>query len=76
MKYVIVTPEWCEAHGVKIPEQARMSLDGTKVILHEDFILPVIRSADEIAPMSYSHDSVALREILSSSEWTQTEDEA
>ena len=42
MKYVIVTTEWCLNHGVVIPTEARKSLDGTKVIFHEELITPVM----------------------------------
>ena len=52
MKYVIVTVEWCLNHGVVVPAQARRSVDGLKVILHEDYIDPVLR--EEIgAPLGH-----------------------
>lgn len=71
MNYVIVTTQWCEEHGISVPEHARKSLDGTKVIFHEDFISPVVRTAEELDTVRYSHDSAELREILASEEWTE-----
>lgn len=68
MKYVIVTVEWCLNHGVVVPAQARRSVDGLKVILHEDYIDPVLREEDDM--ISYRHDSSELRSILSGPEWT------
>ena len=68
MKYVIVTTEWCLNHGIIIPREARKSLDGTKVIFHEELITPVIRERSEIK--SYLWDSKELHEILNSEEWT------
>ena len=68
MKYVIVTVEWCLNHGVVVPAQARRSVDGLKVILHEDYIYPVLREED--AMTLYLHDSSELRSILSGPEWT------
>ena len=34
MKYVIVTVEWCLQKGIVVPEPARKSVNGSKVILH------------------------------------------
>lgn len=68
MKYVIVTVEWCLNHGVVVPAQARRSVDGLKVILHEDYIDPVLREEDDMT--AYRHDSSELRNILSGPEWT------
>lgn len=50
------------------PLEARKSLDGTKVIFHEELITPVIRERSEIK--SYLWDSKELHEILNSEEWT------
>lgn len=69
MKYVIVTTEWCNSHGIIIPKSARKSLDGTKVIFHYDFIVPVINEKEEIK--TYEHSSQELRNILDSEEWIE-----
>lgn len=68
MKYVIVTVEWCLDHGIIVPAQARRSVDGLKVILHEEYIDPVLRDRDKLT--AYRHDSSELRSILSGPEWT------
>lgn len=36
MKYVIVTVEWCLQKGIVVPEHARKSVNGSKVILHNE----------------------------------------
>ena len=42
MKYVIVTVEWCLQKGIVVPEHARKSVNRSKVILHYDFVSPVL----------------------------------
>ena len=68
MRYVIVTEDWCLSHGIVVPKEARKSLDGTKVIFHEEMISPILRSGETIK--SYLWDSEELHEILNSEEWT------
>lgn len=72
MKYVIVTVEWCLGKGISIPSHVRKSVDGTKVILHYDFIEPVLTDDDRLTV--YLHNSARLNGILSSEEWTADED--
>lgn len=62
---------WCKEHGISVPIHARRSLDGSEVILHEDFIKPVINNDEEI--IFYPYDSVELNEILNSETWQQQE---
>lgn len=71
MRYVIVTVEWCKSHGVVVPEYARKSLDGTKVIFHYEFIAPVITEKDKIEV--YNHNDSSFWEILNSEEWVKQE---
>ena len=71
MRYAIVTTEWCAGHGISVPEHARKSLDGTRVVFHEAFIAPVLTERDTVR--TYEHDSAELREILSGPEWTEQE---
>lgn len=73
MKYVIVTVEWCLEHGIVIPPQARKSVDGLKVILHEGYVAPVLSGKEDITCFLY--DSPELRGILSGPEWTVPEKE-
>ena len=78
MNYVIVTTEWCEEHGISVPEHARKSLDGTKVLFHDEYIRPVMTTADfardaQDIPAVYSYDDPEFRAILASSEWSEPE---
>lgn len=72
MKYVIVTVEWCLGKGISVPSHARKSVDGTKVILHYDFIEPVLTDDDRLTV--YLYNSARLNGILNSEEWTANED--
>lgn len=69
MKYAIVTVEWCLGKGIVVPSYARRSVKGDKVILHYDFISPVLTKRDVIE--AYEHSSQELNAILSSEEWQQ-----
>lgn len=64
----IVTIEWCMEHGIVPPIHARRSVDGTMILLHEDFVAPVLGD-EEIS--SYLYDSNELNEILNSEVWTE-----
>lgn len=68
MRYVIVTIKWCMEHGIVPPIHARRSVDGTMILLHEDFVAPVL-GEEEIS--SYLYDSNELNEILNSEVWTE-----
>ena len=70
MRYVIVTIEWCMEHGIVPPIHARRSVDGTMILLHEDFVAPVLGDEEIIF---YPYDSVELNEILNSETWQQQE---
>lgn len=63
MGYVIATIEWCMEHGIVPPIHARRSVDGTMVLLYEDFVAPVLGD-EEIS--SYLYDSEELQAILQS----------
>lgn len=69
MKYAIVTVEWCLGKGIVVPAYARKSIDGNKVILHYDFISPVLTEKDVIEV--YEHNSQELNTILNGEEWTE-----
>lgn len=60
--------EWCMEHGIVPPIHARRSVDGTMILLHEDFVAPVL-GEEEIS--SYLYDSNELSEILNSEVWTE-----
>lgn len=55
--------EWCMEHGIVPPICARRSVDGTMILLHEDFVAPVL--GEEGIP-SYLYDSEELQAILQS----------
>lgn len=55
--------EWCMEHGIVPPIRARRSVDGTMILLHEDFVAPVL--GEEGIP-SYLYDSEELQAILQS----------
>lgn len=59
---------WCMEHGIVPPVHARRSVDGTMILLHEDFVAPVLGD-EEIS--SYLYDSNELNEILNSEVWTE-----
>lgn len=67
MKYVIVTVEWCLQKGIVVPEHARKSVNRSKVILHYDFVYPVLTDEDKLTV--YEHNSRELGSILNSREW-------
>lgn len=67
MKYVIVTVEWCLQKGIVVPEHARKSVNGSKVILHYDFVHSVLTDEDKLTV--YEHNSRELGSILNSREW-------
>ena len=67
MKYVIVTVEWCLQKGIVVPEHARKSVNVSKVILHYDFVYPVLTDEDKLTV--YEHNSRELGSILNSREW-------
>lgn len=69
MKYAIVTVEWCLGKGIAVPTYARKSINGNKVILHYDFISPVLTEKDTIEV--YEHSSQELNTILNGEEWTE-----
>ena len=71
MKYVIVTVEWCLQKGIVVPEHARKSVNGSKVILHYDFVSPVLTDEDKLTV--YEHNSRELGSILNSREWKNEE---
>ena len=71
MKYAVVTIEWLTQHGLLAIPTMRKSKDGSKVILHEEFLTPY---KDEEFPRYY-FDSPELNELLSGDEWSWTEEE-
>ena len=75
MRYVIVTTEWCTARGILLTLEMRKSLDGTKVILHDNFVRQFLSEDEKTSDdfRAYAHDDAEFREILASPDWTPEE---
>ena len=71
MIYAVVTIDWLAQHGLLAIPTMRKSKDGSKVILHEEFLTPY---KDEEFPRYY-FDSPELNDLLASDEWSWTEEE-
>lgn len=71
MKYAIVNIVWAKSHGVEVLPEMRTSVDQSKVILHEEMLVPF---EDESFPR-YSFSDPTFIELLNSEEWTSTEEE-
>nr|DAL12649.1 MAG TPA_asm: ChiA1-BD-binding domain protein [Caudoviricetes sp.] len=71
MTYAIVDIVWAKSHGIEILPEMRTSVDQSKVILHEEMLLPF---SDEDFPR-YSFSDPEFINLLSSDEWTYPEGE-
>lgn len=71
MKYAIVNIVWAKSHGIEVLPEMRTSVDQSKVILHEEMLVPF---EDEDFPR-YSFSDPTFIELLNSEEWTSTEEE-
>ena len=84
MRYVIVTVEWAAARGIMLTPEMRKSLDGSKVVLHEEMVKAyLVAENEEVSTLaegdgmfkSYAFDDAEFREILASEEWTNPDGE-
>lgn len=75
MRYVIVTVAWCAARGILLTPEMRKSLDGTKVILHDNFVRQFLSEDEKTSDdfRAYEYDDAEFREILASPDWTPEE---
>ena len=71
MKYAIVDLLWAKSHGIEILPEMRTSIDQSKVILHEEMLVPF---EDESFPR-YSFSDPTFIELLNSEEWAYPEGE-
>lgn len=71
MIYAVVTIEWMAEHGLLSIPTMRKSKDGSKVILHEEYLTPY---KDEEFPRYY-FDTPEFNELLASEEWSWSEEE-
>lgn len=69
MKYAIVDIVWCKSHGIEVLPEMRTSVDQSKVILHEEYLVPF---DDEDFPR-YSFSDPSFVELLNSEEWALPE---
>ena len=71
MKFVICNLSEAKAHGMEIIPTMRQSVDGTQVVLHEEYI----RNIDEFSKLTrYEYDSPEFTELMNSEAWTHGED--
>ena len=70
MRYTIVTVEWLSSHGLLSIPTMRSSVDGTKVVLHEEFVN--LFPKDGSFP-SYRMDDPEFVQIMESEEWNAGE---
>lgn len=62
MKFVIMDIAEALAHGIRIIPTMRQSVDGTKVVLHEERVRPF----DDGSITKYEFDSGEFRELMDS----------
>ena len=71
MKFVICNLSEAKAHGIEIIPTMRQSVDGTQVVLHEEYI----RNIDEFSKLKrYEFDDAEFAELMNSEAWTHGED--
>lgn len=80
MNFIVVTNDWLSERDVIPLPTMRKSKDGSKIILHEDYfnlIAPHNEEGNvELGDATvYAHNSAELNELLSSDEWTWSEEE-
>ena len=75
MRYVIVTVAWCAARGILLTPEMRKSLDGSKVVLHANFVGQYLSDEEKSSDSfkAYAFDDTEFQEILASPEWTPEE---
>lgn len=80
MNFIVVTNDWLSARGVIPLPTMRKSKDGSKIILHEDYFNLIAPRNEEggielDSATVYAHNSAELNKLLSSDEWTWSEEE-
>lgn len=69
MKYAVVDIVWAKSHGIEILPEMRTSVDQSKVILHDEYLVPF---DDEDFPKYESTDPEFI-DLLASEEWALPE---
>lgn len=83
MNYVVVTNEWLSEHGIMPLPTMRKSKDGSKILMHEDYLTPYLKQEESevdqesgwLPPKRYPHGSTELKNLLESEEWAWGIDE-
>lgn len=71
MRFVIADVATATAHGIKIIPTMRQSVDGTQVVLHEEYV----KNIDEFNVLTrYEFDSQEFTDLMNSEAWTHGED--
>jgi len=71
MKFVITDVATATAYGIKIIPTMRQSVDGTQIVLHEEYI----KNIDEFNVLTrYEFDSSEFTDLMNSEAWTHGED--
>lgn len=71
MRFVIADVATATAHGIKIIPTMRQSVDGTQVVLHEEYV----KNIDEFGSFKrYNYDDAEFTQLMNSEEWTHGED--
>lgn len=71
MKFIICTISQAKAHGIEIIPTMRQSVDGTQVVLHEEYV----KNIDEFNVLTrYEFDNAEFNELMDSEAWTHGED--
>lgn len=71
MKFVICTISQAKVHGIEIIPTMRQSVDGTQVVLHEEYV----KNIDEFGSFKrYNYDDAEFTQLMNSEEWTHGED--
>lgn len=71
MKFVICTINQAKAHGIEIIPTMRQSVDGTQVVLHEDYV----KNIDEFNVLKrYNFDDAEFTRLMNSEAWNHGDD--
>lgn len=71
MKYTVIDIAQAKAHGIMLVPSMRQSVDGTKIVLHEEYI----HNIDEFKTLPrYEYDSEEFMKLMNSKAWVHDKD--
>lgn len=71
MKFVILDIAQAKAHGIEMIPTMRQSVNGTQVVLHEEYV----RNIDEFSKLKrYEFDDAEFTQLMNSEEWNHGDD--